>query len=192
MSMFKKLIGSKQFYKNVLTLMIPIMIQNGITNFVNMLDNVMVGRIGTVEMNGVAVANQLIFVFNLCIFGAVSGAGIFSAQYHGSGDHKGVRDTFRFKVVSCLLLTLLGIGVFLLFGNTLSSLYLRGEGDPAEAAAALELLPSAKVAQLAIPGCAIRYLSAAEAREQVENTANIDLTQFGGELPADDFYYGAQ
>ena len=135
--MFKKLIGSKQFYKNVLTLMIPIMIQNGITNFVNMLDNVMVGRIGTVEMNGVAVANQLIFVFNLCIFGAVSGAGIFSAQYHGSGDREGVRDTFRFKVVSCLLLTLLGIGVFLGFGNTLSGLYLRGEGDPAEAAAAL-------------------------------------------------------
>ena len=62
----------------------------------------------------------------------------------------------------------------------------------AEAAAALELLPSAKVAQLAIPGCAIRFVPAADAREQVERTASIDLTQFGGELPADDFYYGAQ
>lgn len=59
----------------------------------------------------------------------------------------------------------------------------------ADAAVPLTILPNAKVANNAIPGCAIRYLSAAEAREQVELTANIDLTQFGGELPADDFYY---
>ena len=59
-----------------------------------------------------------------------------------------------------------------------------------EAAVALEILPNAKVAAAAIPNCAIRYMSAADAKEQVEATANIDLTQFGGSLPADDFYYG--
>ncbi len=59
----------------------------------------------------------------------------------------------------------------------------------ADAAVALEILPNVKVATNAIPGCAIRYLSAAQAREQIEATANIDLTQFGGALPADDFYY---
>ena len=73
--MLRKLIGTKDFYRRVILLALPIMIQNGITNFVNMLDNIMVGRIGSVEMTGVAVANQLLFVFNLCIFGAVSGAG---------------------------------------------------------------------------------------------------------------------
>ena len=72
----KKFIGDKVFYRKVLMLMIPIMIQNGITNFVNMLDNVMIGRVGNVEMTGVAIANQLVFVFNICIFGALSGAGI--------------------------------------------------------------------------------------------------------------------
>ena len=81
--MFKKLIGTKAFYKRVFALMLPIMLQNAITNFVNMLDNVMVGQIGQVEMTGVAVANQLIFVFNLAIFGAISGAGIFTAQFYG-------------------------------------------------------------------------------------------------------------
>ena len=60
----------------------------------------------------------------------------------------------------------------------------------AEAAVALEILPNPKVAAAAIPNCALRYMSAAEAKEQVEATANIDLTQFGGSLPADDFYYG--
>ena len=60
----------------------------------------------------------------------------------------------------------------------------------AEAAVALEILPNAKVANTAIPNCAIRWMSASEAKEQVEATANIDLSQFGGSLPADDFYYG--
>ena len=62
----------------------------------------------------------------------------------------------------------------------------------AEAAAALEILPNAKVALKAIPGCAIRFVAAPEAKEQVEKTAQIDLSQFGGEVPADDFYYGAE
>ena len=62
----------------------------------------------------------------------------------------------------------------------------------AEAAVALEIMPNAKVAKTALPNCAIRYMSAPDAREQIETTANIDLTQFGGEVPADDFYYGAE
>ena len=69
--MLKKYIGDKAFYRFVLAIAVPIMLQNGITNFVNMLDNIMVGRIGTAAMTGVSVSNLLIFVFNLCIFGAV-------------------------------------------------------------------------------------------------------------------------
>ena len=136
--MFKRFIGDKAFYKTVLALAIPIMLQNGITNFVNMLDNVMIGRVGTIEMTGVAIANQLIFVFNLCIFGAVSGASIFGAQFFGKGDHKGVRDTFRFKVLICFIITALGIGILYFFGNELTSLYLTGEGNPEDALASLD------------------------------------------------------
>ena len=65
--MFKKLIGSASFYKNVMMLAIPIMIQNGISFFVNMLDNIMVGSLSTPEMTAVTVCNQLLFVFNLCL-----------------------------------------------------------------------------------------------------------------------------
>ena len=61
--------------------MLPVLIQNGITNFVNMLDNLMVGRLGDAETAAVSIASMLIFIFNLCIFGAVSGAGIFGAQF---------------------------------------------------------------------------------------------------------------
>ncbi len=135
--MFKKLIGDKKFYLSVLSLTLPIMIQNGITNFVNMLDNVMVGRIGTVEMTGVAVANQLIFVFNLCVFGAVSGAGIFTAQFFGNGSHEGVRHTFRFKMIFCTLLTVVFMLVFIFAGKPLIMQYLKGEGNADDAAASL-------------------------------------------------------
>ncbi len=136
--MLKKFIGDRAFYRRCLAIAIPIIIQNGITNFVNLLDNIMVGQVGTLQMSGVSVVNQLLFVFNLCIFGATSGAGIFTAQFHGSGDHQGIRHTFRFKFLICLVLSLVGIGILLGAGSPLVSLYLTGEGDPAEAAQVLD------------------------------------------------------
>ncbi len=135
----KRYIGDKRFYRRVLALTLPIMIQNGITNFVNMLDNVMVGRIGTADMTGVAVANQLLFVFNLCVFGAVSGAGIFGAQFYGNGDTKGLRDTFRFKILFCTLMSVMGIAILYYFDVPLINMYLSGEGDPADAARSLSV-----------------------------------------------------
>ena len=130
--------SNKQFYKRILAVALPIMIQNGITNFVQMLDNVMVGQVGTIPMSGVAIVNQLMFVFNLCIFGATSGAGIFTAQFKGREDHTGIRHTFRFKLLVGLLLSALGAGLFLTFGRELIGLYLTGEGTPEEAAATME------------------------------------------------------
>lgn len=133
----KKLIGTKAFYRQLFVLMLPIMIQNGITNFVNMLDNIMIGAVGTEQMTGVAVTNQLFFVFNLCVFGAVSGAGIFGTQFFGSGDHEGVRHTFRFKFMFCLLLSVIGIALFIFCGEDLLMLYMQGEEGVTNAASTL-------------------------------------------------------
>lgn len=139
--MISNYIGNKTFYKNVLKLAIPIMLQNAITNFVNMLDNIMVGKLTTNEMTGVAVANQLIFVFTFCIFGAVAGAGIFGAQFFGKGDHEGVRYTFRFKLIIGLIVSVIGIAIFMFLGNPLINLYLTGDGSAADK---LEILGYAK------------------------------------------------
>ncbi len=133
----RKLIGNKEFYKQVLAISLPIMLQNGISNFVSMLDNIMVGRVGTEQMSGVSIVNQLIFIFYLCIFGAISGAGIFTAQFYGQKNMKGVRDTFRFKVIICLLLTGLAAFVFLTFQNPLISLYLHDGSATGDLAATL-------------------------------------------------------
>ena len=125
--MIRKYIGDKAFYKKVLALTLPIMLQNGITNLVNMLDNIMVGRLDIASSSGVTVANQLIFVFNLCIFGAISGAGIFGAQFFGKGDNNGVRHTFRFKLIISLILSVLAVVLFIVAGKPLINLYLQGE-----------------------------------------------------------------
>ncbi len=130
-------VGNKAFYRNTLTIAVPIMLQNGITNFVNMLDNLMVGRVGTLEMTGVAVANQLFFVFMLCMFGAVSGAGIFGAQFYGKGDHEGLRHSFRFKLVLCTVLMIASAAVFWFGGEWLISQFLQGEGAAEDAVASL-------------------------------------------------------
>ena len=129
---------NRQFYKRILAVALPMMIQNGITNFVQMLDNVMVGQVGTIPMSGVAIVNQLMFVFNLCVFGAASGAGIFTAQFKGREDHAGIRHTFRFKLIVGALLSAAGIGIFLTFGKDLIALYLTGEGTAEEAAQTMD------------------------------------------------------
>lgn len=140
--MFKKLIGTKAFYKRVFALTIPIMIQQGITNFVNMLDNVMVGRVGQAESTGVAVSNQLMFVFNLCIFGAISGAGIFTAQYFGKKDLEGVKQTFRFKIIFCTLLAVLGLLLLYFKSDDLIMLYLNVDDNATLAAESLRFAKS--------------------------------------------------
>mgnify|MGYP002512506756 CR=1 FL=1 len=135
--MFKRFIGDRAFYRRVLAIAVPIIVQNAITNFVSLLDNIMVGQIGTTPMSGVSIVNQLMFVFNLCVFGATSGAGIFTAQFHGSNDQTGIKHTFRFKFLACLLISLVGGSLFITKGDFLIGLYLTGEGDPQTAASAL-------------------------------------------------------
>lgn len=137
MNTLKKLIGNKEFYKMVLAVAVPIIIQNGITNFVGLLDNIMIGRVGTEQMSGIAIVNQLLMVFNISIFGAISGAGIFGAQFYGCRDHEGVKHTFRFKIVICTLILIAGIVIFRVKGEELILGYLHGEDNKEALEAAL-------------------------------------------------------
>ena len=120
----KKYFADRDFYKKVLAISVPIIIQNSFTHLVSLLDNVMVGTIGTEAMSGVSIVNEFLFIFNLFIFGAVSSAGLFTAQYHGTGDVIGVRHTFRFKIITNLIAAAIGILAFSIFSETLISTFL--------------------------------------------------------------------
>jgi putative MATE family efflux protein len=133
--MLQRYIGDRAFYRRALATALPIILQNLITNFVAMLDNVMVGQLATAQIGAVTIVNNnLLFIFNLCMFGCASSAGIFTTQFHGSGNQEGIRHTFRFKMFSCILLTLAAAGIFFFGSDALVGLYLRGEGDPLLAA----------------------------------------------------------
>lgn len=125
----KKFFGDRAFYKMTLSVAIPIMIQNIITNFVSLLDNIMVGALGTEQMSGVSIVNQLLFVFNLAVFGALSGAGIFTAQFFGKNDPDGIRYTVRYKVYITAILLGIGLLIFTFFQTPLINMYLHESGD---------------------------------------------------------------
>lgn len=134
----EKFIGDRPFYKMVLALMVPIVIQNGISNFVSLLDNIMVGRLGTEPMSGVSIVNTILFIYFLAIFGGLGGVGIFTAQYYGNGDTEGIRHTFRYKIWLGLIITVIAFAILKLFGPQLIGLYLTDSGDGGDLALTLK------------------------------------------------------
>ena len=136
--MLKRYIGDRAFYRRVFAVALPIIVQNAITNFVALLDNIMVGQLATAQISGVTIVNNnLMFIFNICLFGASAGAGIFTTQFRGGDDQEGIRDTVRFKLMICCLLTLIGGFVFYFLSDPLIGLYLTGEGSAQLAAETL-------------------------------------------------------
>lgn len=135
--LWERMFGDRDFYAQVVAVVVPIIIQNTVSNVVSLLDNVMVGRVGTLQMSAVAIVNQLLFVFNLCIFGGLAGAGIFATQYAGAHDDKGVRDCFRVKWMIALSMLACALVVLIAFPKRLIGMYLAQETAQADAAATL-------------------------------------------------------
>ena len=129
----KRYIGGRAFYRRAATVILPIILQNVVTNFVSLLDNIMVGQTGTASMSGVAVVGQLFFVFYLFIFGTVSGPGIFCAQFWGAGDIRSFKAAFRYKLLTAMGVCLLCLGAMGVWSRPLIGLYLTGgEGERSE------------------------------------------------------------
>lgn len=132
------LTANRDFLRRVMIVTGPILLQNVITNFVNLLDNIMVGQIGPEPMSGVAIVNQLLFIFNLCIFGAVAGPGILSAQFFGKGDHEGVRHSMRAKLYLSVGVAAAFLISLLCAGDQLISLFLHESNDGLDLMATLD------------------------------------------------------
>lgn len=130
--------GSRSFYRTVFAIVVPIIIQNLITSFVSLLDNIMVGQLGTAQMSGVAIANQLVFIFNICIFGGISGASIYGAQFYGAKDYEGMRACMRVKLYISLGIFVIIGAAFMLFDEQLISLFLQSGDSPEVVAETLD------------------------------------------------------
>ncbi len=130
-------IGDRAFYRRVIAVTLPITLQNILTTFVSLLDNIMVGQVGSEQMTGVSIVNQLFFVFNLCVFGAVAGPGIYTAQFRGSGDNEGVKHTFRYKIGITVLIAAIFAVVMILWHDGLISLFIHEGKENLDPAATL-------------------------------------------------------
>ena len=111
----KKVFQDKKFLKTVFALALPITLQSFITSSLNLIDNVMVGRLGEISIASVGLANQYIFVFTLCIFGINSGASIFMSQFWGKKDIKSIKTFLGVDISVGLIASILfaiGAGVF--------------------------------------------------------------------------------
>ncbi len=135
--MLKRLIGTRGFYRSVLRLLLPIIVQQFISSFVSLLDNVMVGSLGTEAISSASIANTVLNVHMLAIFGGLSGISIFGAQFYGKGDMEGMRYTFRLKVYFAFVITLASILIYFFFGEGFIRSFLQGESNGGDMALAL-------------------------------------------------------
>jgi len=125
----KSLIGSRAFYRSVLTLLIPIIVQQFISSFVSLLDNVMVGSLGTEAISAASIANTVLNVFMLAVFGGLGGISIYGAQFFGKGDMDGMRHAFRLKMAFCVICVALSVLVYRVWGEGFIRSFLLGESD---------------------------------------------------------------
>lgn len=98
----------QRFYADLVRIALPIALQNLVVSGVNMLDTIMVGRLGTAELAAVGLANQIWFLLILMLFGVATGGGVFTAQYWGKRDIAGIRRTTGLSLV-------IGLGAGLAF-----------------------------------------------------------------------------
>lgn len=125
----RRFIGSKKFYKSLMIVVVPIVLQMFITQFVSLLDNLMVGQVGGSEMTGVSLANQLLFVFNLAVFGSMSSASIFGSQYFGAKDKEGYQESFRFKWLLGLVVFTVSTLLFIFLDDELITFFINNSED---------------------------------------------------------------
>ncbi len=117
----RSLIGDRVFYKRLFAVSLPIVLQQLLTSSLQLIDNLMVGKLGELAIGSVSVVNQLYFVVILISFGALGGAGIFTAQFFGSKEVDKLKQTFRFKLIIAVMLAVFSLVLFTFFGKILIS-----------------------------------------------------------------------
>ena len=108
MKQFKIILNDKVFLKKTLAITIPIVLQNLLNNLVNLVDTLMIGKLGETSIAAVGLANKLFFVFSLLMFGVSSGSSILAAQYWGKGELLSIKRVLRISL-------LFGVGGSLIF-----------------------------------------------------------------------------
>ncbi len=113
----------KELKNAILKIAIPVAIQNMLTSFVNMIDTVMIGSLGDKAVAAVGLANQWFFIFNLIVFGIVSGSSIFIAQFYGKKDYESMQLPVAYSIFLCSIIAVIFALLALLFPEFVMRLF---------------------------------------------------------------------
>lgn len=119
----KKFFGNKKFYITTLSIALPIMAQQFVTSFVNLIDNIMIGSVGSLALTSVTVANRVYLIFNSTLFGICGAAGIFIAQYYGAKNKKNCQKTLNINIVCGVIVACLFVGALVLIPRQLIEIF---------------------------------------------------------------------
>ena len=119
----KKFFGNKVFYMTTLSIALPIMAQQFVTSFVNLIDNIMIGSVGSLALTSVTVANRIYIIFNSTLFGICGAAGIFIAQYYGANDRKKCQKILNINIVVALTIACLFVISLLIIPEQLIEIF---------------------------------------------------------------------
>ncbi len=105
--LLQEVFSEKDFYRKMLKIALPIMLQNFISSFLNMIDTVMVGKLGETEIAAVGMANQYFFFFSMFLIGLSAGCSVFIAQFWGKGDIKNIKRIMGVGLISAIVISLI-------------------------------------------------------------------------------------
>lgn len=111
------------FFSSLFNIALPIILQNFLSSFVNMLDTIMVGQLGSIDIAAVGLANQLFFVMSVILFGVVSGGSIFITQFWGKKDLNAVHRTFGITIIFSIVVSLIFTFAALVFPEVCLRIY---------------------------------------------------------------------
>jgi putative MATE family efflux protein len=123
--MIRNMLKDRLFFATLLTLGIPVVIQNLFTSFLNMVDVVMIGRLGEVSISAVGLANQLFFILILLLYGTNSGGAIFVSQFWGCRERQSIHKTLGVSLTISILGAVLFTAAALFFPAPILSLFTR-------------------------------------------------------------------
>ncbi len=116
---FKELFKDRQLMKSCVTLAIPIMLQTLVVSSVNLVDNLMVGKLGDVALSAVVSSNKYYAIIQFVVNAVIASCSIYLSQFNGAGNIEKMKETFRFSFICSYTLLILGFTLVIVFPSQL-------------------------------------------------------------------------
>ncbi len=170
----KTVLEDKEFNAEFLRMVVPIAFQTLLVNALNILDTLMVGRLGETEISAVGISNQIIFLLQILLYGVGSGAGIFVAQLRGKQDQEGIRKVAAVSLVLGGAFAFLFSLVIFIWPTWIMGLFIKDQAVISLAASYLRIL----AVSLVFNAVNVTYIAILRSVGEVKLPTQVNLMAF--------------